>query len=352
MTLEAIAVQPFHQPSAVSWDAGTPPTTLVVAWQHPTTRLIAPVGLLEHDDLRGYRFRYLRRAAEVGGFQPFLGLPDLERTYLSSRLFPVLSQRVMSRKRPDFSRYMRQLHLGDDAPEWEQIGRSEGRRTGDNLHVIPVPSVRPDGATTCRFFVHGIRHVTGGDLPALRGGELLTLQPDPVNEFNSDALLVCTVGGVAMGYVPDLLLEHVHIVGSHGRAELVVEHLNTSEVPVQLRLLVRLEGRVPPRLSADDGRDLGDVRRVETARLPGWAGRGRPPRAVFHRETHGTSSTRRAGSGSRGCGAPRPFECGKLIQAGWTSSSTRWRDRRCEPASRGRRSRWRRRRRARGRSPA
>jgi hypothetical protein len=44
--------------SSPVWDVGGSPGRLIVAWQNRTTRLIEPVGLLEHGP--PYRFRYLR----------------------------------------------------------------------------------------------------------------------------------------------------------------------------------------------------------------------------------------------------------------------------------------------------
>lgn len=247
MTIEDVAVQPVPTTKRDEVpDAGRSPGKLVVAWQHPETRLIAPVGLLEHDQEDQYRFRYLRRAAEVPDFQPFMGLPDLYRSYRSSRLFPIFAQRIMSSKRPDFSRYLQQLHLAQDASPWEQMARSEGRRTGDTVQVFPVPTVDENGATTCRFLVHGIRHVTGGALPPLAPGERLSLRSEPTNPKNPNALLVCSSEGIELGYVPDLLLEHVYAVREQGPADLVVEHVNGIEAPVHLRVLVRLKGHVPP----------------------------------------------------------------------------------------------------------
>lgn len=226
-------------------EAGCSAGRLVVAWQHRGSRLITPVGLLEHDEETGYRFRYLRRAARVPGFQPFLGFPLLERTYTSPRLFPIFAQRVMSPKRPDYTRYLRHLHLAEDASPWEQMARSEGRRTGDTVQVFPVPVVRTDGSTTCRFLIHGVRHVTGGDVPHLAVGDSLLLEPDPANPVNPEALLVCSATGERLGYVPDLLLPYVRAVQSNGPMELVVEHVNGPDAPVHLRILARLEGSVP-----------------------------------------------------------------------------------------------------------
>ena len=213
---------------------------------HPETRLIAAVGVLEAGVDHGYRFRYLRRAAEVSAFQPFLGFPDLAAVYESARLFPFFAQRIMSHKRPDFSFYLRQLHLDQDASPWEQMARSEGRRTGDTVQLFPVPVVRLDQSTTCRFLVHGIRHVCAGRLPPLRPGDALTLMPEPSNPVNPAAVLVCAESGERLGYVPDILLEHVHVVSAEGAFELLVEHVNGPEAPPHLRLLARLEGSAPP----------------------------------------------------------------------------------------------------------
>jgi hypothetical protein len=249
VTLDGAAVRPpdaLVAPSSEQTDAGRSRGSLIVAWQHPASRLIEPVGLLEHGLAAGYRFRYLRRAADVPDFQPFLSFPDLDRTYTSTRLFPLFSQRIMSPRRPDYGHFLRQLHLHEDASPWEQLARSEGRRTGDTVQVFPIPIVMADGTTTCQFLVHGIRHVTGGALPPLRRGEVLDLRDDPSNPVNPNAVLVCTRDGTPLGYVPDLLLEHLRAVQSAGPPRLVVEHTNGLEAPAHLRLLVRLEGRTPP----------------------------------------------------------------------------------------------------------
>jgi hypothetical protein len=226
-----------------SWDAGRSSGRLIVAWQHPATRLISAVGLLEHGI--GYRYRYLRCAPQVAGFHPFLGFPDWERTYIAERLFPMFAQRIMSPRRPDFRQFLHQLDLSVDATPWEQLERSEGRRTGDTVQVFPIPSVGADGLTTCRFLVHGVRHVNGGSLPPLTRGDLLALRPDPTNPVNPEAVLVCTPDGRALGYVPDLLLEHLRVVEAGAPFRLVVEHVNGADAPLHLALLVRLDGRAP-----------------------------------------------------------------------------------------------------------
>lgn len=152
----------------------------------------------------------------------------------------------MSPRRPDFVEFLRQLHLDRDATPWEQLARSEGRRTGDTVQVFPVPTVEPDGSSTCYFLAHGVRHVTAGDLPALVPGEVLYSSAEPTNPVNPDAQLIRNGAGVALGYVPDLLLEHLATLRATGPATMTVEHVNGPEAPAHLRLLVRLDGTAPP----------------------------------------------------------------------------------------------------------
>jgi hypothetical protein len=228
-------------------DVGHSSGVLIVAWQNPDTRLIAPVGLLEHGDGYGYRFRYLRRAKETPDFLPFLSFPRLDGTYVSENLFPLFSQRVMSIRRRDYGEFVRQLALSEsEASPWEQLARSEGRSTGDTVQVFPVPTVSADGSTTCRFLVHGIRHLNDGVLPQLQLGERLALRDQIENAKYPDAILVCTQDGRDLGWVPDLLLEHLRALRRTGDVRLSVERVNGPEVPTHLRLLVRLDGTVPP----------------------------------------------------------------------------------------------------------
>lgn len=233
-------------PVRPSGDGVRSPGALVVAWQHPVRRLISPVGLLERGSaVVPYRFRYLRGARDVPGFQPFLSFPDWAGDYRSANLFPMFSQRIMSPRRPDYPAYLGQLLLDGSASPWEQLARSEGRRHGDTVRLFPVPTIGADGASSYPFFVHGIRHVNAGPLPALAIGDRLALRADPGNPINPAAELVCTEQGEALGYVPDLLLEHLGALRSAGGTVLRVEHVNGPDTPPHLRLLARLNGTAP-----------------------------------------------------------------------------------------------------------
>ena len=243
----------------LSHDRSAAPVRLVVTWQHPVNRRIEPVGMLSCG-AAGFRFWYLRRASEVDGFQPFLGFPDLSNEYSSEQLFPLFAQRVMSTKRADYSRYLQSLLLSDAATEWEILARSQGQREGDGIRVFLEPEVASDGQTATTFFVHGVRHRLQDDPSAVEGaldrlapGQSLRLVDEPDNPVDRRALLVSEDDGVALGWVPSVLLDYVHAVRAHGEPRLVVDHVNGRDVPPGYRLLVTLSGQVEPGLRPFSG---------------------------------------------------------------------------------------------------
>ncbi|SET23768.1 hypothetical protein SAMN05421811_102471 [Nonomuraea wenchangensis] len=228
---------------------------LVVAQQDPVSREIMPVGILESAD-GGFTFSYFRRVMDIGGFRPIFGFEDLERRYTSSTLFPMFSQRLMNPKRPDYDSYLTVLGLSKGAPPLRVLGRSGGRRAGDSIFLVPEPHVAADGSTSTDFFVHGVRYKSGAEerIAALVEDDELALRPEPANPVNPRALLVTRDGG-ELGYVPNLLLDYVHQVRDAGAMTLRVAQVNGSDTPLNLRMRVRLEGRVPSRYAPFRGEE-------------------------------------------------------------------------------------------------
>ena len=152
MSVEEVAARPDGAATG-TWDSGRSPGSLIVAWQHPETRLIAPVGLLEHGRGLGDRFRYLRRASTVDGFLPFLSFPEWQRTYTSQHLFPLFSQRIMSPRRPDFSQFLYQLHLNEDATPWsswpDRRVAAPVTRCRCSRFRLSMPTVRRVAGSSC-----------------------------------------------------------------------------------------------------------------------------------------------------------------------------------------------------------
>lgn len=217
---------------------------LLVCWQDPESRRYDAVGELSHDGHR-YRFAYLAPDRLPTGFRFLLGFPQLELVYESGSLFALFAQRVVDPRRPDRARWLEDLALGIDASPMEFLARSGGRRGGDALELLPVPDV-DDGMSHCVFLVHGVRHQSDVEaaLQRLHEGDRLVLRPEPENDVDSRALLV-TRDGSTLGWVPNPLLDHVHAMLTVEAPTVSVVRVNGPQAGHHLRLMVRLEGRVP-----------------------------------------------------------------------------------------------------------
>lgn len=257
---------------------------LAVAWQNPMTRQITPIGLLEYDN-ELYSFTYIQNANDTPEFRPLPGFPDLFRLYQSEHLFPLFAQRVMDPRRPDFARYVERLGLPADATPWEQMSRSGGARHGDTLQLFPEPDLSSDGFVTCTFLVHGVRHVPdrpiqlGGQsvrvnqeqleakLGTLRQGDPLRLIGEPANPINPHAVITATLEGFPLGWVPDLLLDDLHllIAEDYPLASVTLVQANGPEAPAHMRVVARLQAKANKNyhpFSGQKWRPLGETNQV------------------------------------------------------------------------------------------
>jgi len=90
-----------------------------------------PIAVLSYDSSSAlYFFQYVGgvEKAVKAGFAGVMEFPDLERVYQSEHLFPIFANRLMSRRRPDYTQYVSVYGLSpaDSGPvfELELLGRS------------------------------------------------------------------------------------------------------------------------------------------------------------------------------------------------------------------------------------
>lgn len=222
---------------------------LIVAWQHPETRRVSPVGLLDHDQHQ-YSFRYISGAMQVEGFRPFIGFGSWSRVYTSSWLFPMFAQRVVNPKRSDYTRWLDVLGLPRDVTPFEFLARCEGRREGDTVLVTAPPAVREQGRFSVEFLVAGVKYALRSDpdlasvLHDLRAGQTLQVVPEPENPKDELALQVMTTSS-ALGWVPRMLCHSLHVALREAPLTATVLRSNGEDAPIHMRLLVRVEGQFP-----------------------------------------------------------------------------------------------------------
>lgn len=215
--------------------------SLLLIWQNPRSRRFVKVGRLQVAN-NGYRFEYLE-GAEDPEFQPLQSFPDFQRAYVTPQLPVFFQNRVMSRKRPSYEQYAHWLGLDPqfEAPI-EFLARTGGGRATDTFHVVEEPRLEPGQVSILRFFASGLSHVEGslGRLLNVRQSDRLTLRPEPDNPVNQRALLIDATAGESLGWVPDWLLEEVHVLMRAGDFRLFVDQVNF-DAPWHLKLLCRLE---------------------------------------------------------------------------------------------------------------
>jgi hypothetical protein len=230
--------------------------SLFLAWQAPN-RAWFPVGRLDADvNQHRYHFGYTKgalQAVDEVGFQPLPAFPDFERNYESSELFPLFQNRVLDPGRKDFAAYLASLDLTPtSADPIEILAVSGGERQTDSLEVFPRIESRPDGAFCCRFFLHGWRHMSKESQTramALQPGERLGVSLELTNDVAPVAILLTSTDYVFLGWTPRYLVpDLLKAISQKPSVTASVVRVNDADVPANRRLLVELNGTLPPGL--------------------------------------------------------------------------------------------------------
>lgn len=227
--------------------------TLFLAWQAPSDRAWFPVGKLDADTDRSlYRFCYTKGAGEAvrtAGFHPIASFPLLGAEYQSSELFPMFKNRVLGSHRRDFQSYLETLALDNPDPI-EILAVSGGERQTDSFEVFPKIEKAPDGSFRCRFFLHGLRHMSEQAqqrIQCLIPGESLGVSIELNNPKYGLAIQLTSLDYEFIGWtpryiVPDLLKA---INKTHDVSASVIK-INVANTPLNRRVLVELRGVLPP----------------------------------------------------------------------------------------------------------
>jgi len=228
-------------------------STLFVAWQSPApTRAWFPIGRLDAENNDTFLFRYMRGALdahEKSGFEPLLSFPKFENRYESNELFPIFKNRVLDASRKDFVEYLGWLDLDPaHADPIEILGLTGGERQTDSLEVFPKIIKHADRSFSCRFFLHGLRHVSE---PArvkaidLTAGSSLQIAVE-LNNPTGLAIQLQTVDCFMIGWAPRYLVNDlIEVINAHPDVSASVVRVNEYGAPLARRILVELKGRLP-----------------------------------------------------------------------------------------------------------
>jgi hypothetical protein len=231
--------------------------TLFVAWQDEKSRQWAPVGRLTHEEDGLYQFAYTRGAKDPR-FVPFGAMRELKSIYKSETLFPIFSNRVLAKNRPEYSEYLRWLNLTEDKYDvLEELARTGGLRATDSLELFPCPEPTKEKNYEVYFFCRGFRHLHEENQKRacqLKSGERLYLMRDLQNPSDPKAWLMRTDDPITLvGYVPRYYSsEFTALINSFylepKNVNVMIERVNL-EAPAQYRVLCKLISPWPENFS-------------------------------------------------------------------------------------------------------
>lgn len=229
---------------------------LFVAWQHPVSRRFSPVGRLAQiagnncQDCFEFVYVHAAEEAQEEGFLPFLSFPELDKVYRSRELFPMFANRLLPKSRPDFPEYIEQLGLPPATVSPITIlSRSTGRRATDTLELFPLPEFEANYGYRTWFWAHSLRYVPDASqerIATLAPDERLFPMCDVQNAVVPSAIALRTTDLQIVGYMPSYLLEDAHTLQQTCEfCEVYVDRVNPPPIPLQQRLLCRLESCWP-----------------------------------------------------------------------------------------------------------
>lgn len=250
---------------------------LYVAWRFGSAEkgAWAPVGLLER--VEGlYRFRYTRGAL-AGSFVPFPSMPEFHEVYESVELFPIFSNRLLARSRPEYEAYLAWsgFEPGSQPDPISILGVTEGIRQTDQFEVFPRPARDDRNRYHTRFFLHGLRWIPAealDHLSQLAPGTSLAPMPEPSNPHDQHAVAVRTAelqNRFPIGYIPRYLApDVVELLNRCERCDvrLTVARVN-ERAPLQMRLLCSLDACWPVGFEPCGGEDFQPLITVAHANL-------------------------------------------------------------------------------------
>lgn len=229
---------------------------IFLTWQDPETHRWLPVGQLSKDR-DDYRFVYTKGAQSSDRFVPFGRMTDLHAVYVAKELFPLFSNRLLPKSRPEYRDFLIWLGLDASADDaLDLLSKSGGIRATDTLQVFPCPEPTPENTYVVEFFSHGIRHLNESDrerIKQLRPGERVYLLPDIQNAHDPTALLMRTGDPISLvGYCPRFYSAEfsklIALVGSDP-VDIRVSGVNPT-APLQFRLRCRLTAPRPAGFAA------------------------------------------------------------------------------------------------------
>lgn len=245
------------------------PYVLWLIWQNQETRQRYHVGNLFHKDGK-YTFSYelsgKRRTlfeAMENGYKPHLSFRNVEKTYVSDRLFGPFARRLPDKRRPDFKDILKDYGLPLDYTEMDLLRATGGRLATDPYEFVAPVSVWDD-YFHFDFFIAGWRYYEGDTVEnQLQVGSKVFFEFEPSNKEDNRAVIVLSDSkGHKLGYIPAFYSRFMFdVIRNNDIYEAKIEKINPYAKP-QLKVNISIVGKLTNDYSAANNEDVAPVQYV------------------------------------------------------------------------------------------
>lgn len=184
---------------------------LYLIWKNPQTRKRHIVGILKKNDK--YEFQYSKeiRECQNEGFDLLVSFPDIDRKYVSDKLFPEFLSRIPGQNRVNMDEILKKYKLKSyDAFE---LLKSSGAKTSlDTLEFIdPILNLKSKNITR-EFYIAGTRYYCSkSNEEKININDDVILEKETDNKFDKNAVKM-KINNIFVGYVPNY---YAKVVGDY-----------------------------------------------------------------------------------------------------------------------------------------
>lgn len=176
---------------------------LFVLWREPDTGRRTVVGHLARTSGE-FRFWYEADVAAARGFALLPTFPEqrlADAPYEARYLWSAFADRIPSPRRPDSQDILQRWGVERADDQFEILARSGGLRATDRIELAEYRAADDPLSTPLEFRIAGGRYAPMQAI-AIAAGDDLTLEREPLNEFDQAATLILVRDGQRAGYVP------------------------------------------------------------------------------------------------------------------------------------------------------
>lgn len=182
---------------------------LYLIWKNPQTRLRHIVGTLKKSDK--YEFQYSKdiKQCQKEGFDLLVSFPDINKKYVSNKMFPEFLSRIPGPTRVDIDEILKKYKL-DLYDDFELLKKSGAKTSLDTLEFIdPILNLRGKNITR-EFYIAGTRYYCKRDNEEkINKGDNVILKVETDNKIDKNAIKM-EINNIFVGYVPKYYSEIIN----------------------------------------------------------------------------------------------------------------------------------------------